>query len=117
MSKLVIDNTTIINAPGKGVTHSTSTLASGFTGAIHWTVFNGICIVSLAGVTPSSTGGGKTVYTSLPKCGQYAAVTTADNSNAFYINYNATTLLANINTLAAQTLQIVYPVASDWEES
>ena len=103
------------NRIGVGSKHYTTTLKTGFSGGIQWCVTNGICVMSMIGVTPSSIGGSQTVLNNIPKPKIYAY--TSDGSNSFWIVENTSTLYCNANGAYGTYLTLVYPVADDWSES
>lgn len=98
-----------------GSKHYTEALSSGFTGGIQWCVTNGICVMSMIGVQPGSTGGSQVVLNGIPKPKIYAY--TSDGTNSFWIIEDTNVLYANANAIYQEYLTLVYPVADDWVES
>lgn len=103
-----------------GVNHKITTLETGFSGDLYWNVTNGICFVSVWGITVTGTGTNRAILKTLPKA-KNTAVATIHYGNAiwgdWYITGGTTIIFVNNYTANLMYASLSYPVADDWVES
>ena len=103
-----------------GQVHEITSLESGFSGTLYWSVNNGICTVNVWNLSVTGTATNRPIYKSLPKAKQ-SVVQALHLGNSLYGDWYiiAGTTQINLNNyiVGGMYASLTYPVADDWVES
>ena len=105
---------------GSGLVHTVTTLATGFTGKLWWTVSNGICYLCGDSIVNSNSGGNQTVYEgNIPSPKACTPTFLIGNGTGVVLGtivILAGRVRANMASTGTSWWYVTYPVADDWVE-